>query len=208
MEKELEIYYDHYKDSFSYLRQYLKQRDKYFMYSVILLSLVFFNSMLPEDFEIVSKELIKNKIGIKEFSNLKLINSFLLFSLLSVVIKYFQINLLIERQYSYLHHIEKRLSFKLKEFNIFREGKAYLNQYPIFGSIVHRIYTIGFPFLLIILLLTKWKTYFSSSSNFKLVSFFSFDTLTIWTTITLTIFYLIWIHFKDFSNCKKKKNVG
>jgi hypothetical protein len=208
MEKELEIYYDHYKDSFSYLRQYLKQRDKYFMYSVILLSLVFFNSMLPEDFEIVSKELIKHKIGIKEFSNLKLINSFLLFSLLSVVIKYFQINLLIERQYSYLHHIEKRLSFKLKEFNIFREGKAYLNQYPIFGSIVHRIYTIGFPFLLTILLLTKWKTYFSSSNDFKLVSFFSFDTLTIWTTITLTIFYLIWIHFKDFSNCKKKKNVG
>ncbi|MDC9724196.1 MAG: hypothetical protein PSN34_15710 [Urechidicola sp.] len=204
MEKELEIYYDHYKDSFSYLRQYLKQRDKYFMYSVILLSLVFFNSMLPTDFEIISKEIIKNKIGIEEFGNLKLINSFLLFSLLSIVIKYFQINLLIERQYSYLHHIEKRLSFKLKEFNIFREGKAYLNQYPIFGNIVHRVYTIGFPFLLIILLLIKWRASFLA--EFKLVSFFSFDTIVIWLTIILTLFYLLWIHFKDFNSCKKKKN--
>jgi len=208
MEKGLEIYYDHYKDSFSYLRQYIKQRDKYFMYSVILLSLVFFNSMLPIDFEIASKEFIGNKVGLEKFNNFKLINSLLLFSLLSVVIKYFQVNLLIERQYSYLHHIEKRLSFKLKEFNIFREGKSYLNNYPIFGSIVHRIYTIGFPFLLIILLLVKWRNYFLNDNEFKLVSFFSLDTIVIWLTIILTLFYLIWIHFKDFKNCKSKKNKG
>lgn len=208
MEKELEIYYDHYKDSFSYLRQYLKQRDKYFMYCVILLSLVFFNSILPIDFEILSKGIIENKIGIKEFDNLKLINSLLLFSLLSILIRYYQVNILIERQYSYLHHVEKKLSFKLKEFNIFREGKAYLNQYPIFGIIIHRVYTIGFPFLLQILLLIKWKAYFSESFEFQLVSFFSLDTVIIWLTLILTLFYLLWIHFKDFSYCKNKNNEG
>ncbi len=200
---EIEIYYDHYKDTFTYLREYLKQRDKYFMYCVILLTLVFINSMLPIDFEIATKDFIKNKVGLEKFNNLKVINSLLLFILLSMVIKYFQINVLIERQYKYLHHIEKKLSKNLKEFNIFREGKSYLNNYPFFSRIVHRIYTIIFPVLLIILLIIKWTGYFSSYSEFKLLTFFSLDTIIIWCIIILTLFYLIWIHFKDCKNCKK-----
>jgi hypothetical protein len=114
-EKELEIYYDHYKDSFSYVLLYLKQRDKYFFYSVIVLSLLFLNSFLPNDFEILSKSLIEKKIGLNEFSNFRLIDSILLFSVLSIAIKYFQINLLIERQYKLIFlqkngHLKKSYS--------------------------------------------------------------------------------------------------
>lgn len=208
MEKELEIYYDHYKDSFSHLRNYIKQRDKYFLYCIILLALVFLNTILPHDFELISKAYLEKKIGLKDLNNLKLLNSFLLFCMLSISIKYFQVNLLIERQYSYIHHVEKRLSFKLNEFNIFREGKSYLSNYPIFGSIVHRIYTIGFPILLIALLAIKWHTCLSTVNEFKWISFFSFDTLIIGSIVILTIFYLIWIHFQDFRNCKSSKNEG
>jgi hypothetical protein len=207
-EKELEIYYDHYKDSFSYMRLYLKQRDKYFFYSVIVLSLLFLNSILPNDFEILSKSIIEKNIGLNEFNNFKLIDSILLFSILSIVIKYFQINLLIERQYKYIHHIEKRISFKLEDFNIFREGKAYLKQYPFFSSIIHRIYTIGFPILLILLIVIKWREILLSTENFEIISFFSFNTLIAIIIVILTFFYLIWIHFKDFKKCKKKKNKG
>lgn len=206
MEKELEIYYDHYKDTFSHLSKYLSKRDKYFKYAIALLALLFFNSFLPSDFEKISQIILEKKIGIKEISNLKLIDSLLLFGLLSVTIKYFQANLLIERQYNYLHHVEKKLSSKLDNFNIFREGKAYLSNYPIFGSIVHRIYTIGFPILLIILVFVKWIGYFQISFSFKLVSFFTFDTLITFGIIILTFFYLMWIHFRDFKNCKKKKS--
>jgi len=207
-EKELEIYYDHYKDSFSYLRLYLKQRDKYFFYSVLILFLLFLNSILPNDFEILSKSIIEKKIGLNEFSNFRLIDSILLFSVLSIAIKYFQINLLIERQYKYIHHIEKRLSHKLDDFNIFREGKAYLNQYPFFSSIIHRIYTIGFPVLLILLIVIKWRETLILTKNYEIFSFFSFNTLISSIIIVLTLFYLIWIHFKDFKNCRKKKNKG
>jgi len=206
MEKELEIYYDHYKDTFSYLREYLSLRDKYFKYAVVLLALLFFNSLLPSDFEIITKTILEKKVGIKEFSNLKLIDSLLLFGLLSITIKYFQVNLLIEKQYSYLHHVEKKLSLKLKTFNIFREGKAYLDNYPIFGSIVHRIYTIGFPILLIVLVIVKWLEYFQESFRYKFVSFFTFNTIITFGIVILTIFYLMWIHFKDFKNCIKNKN--
>jgi hypothetical protein len=130
----------------------------------------------------------------------------LLFSVLIIVIKYFQINLLIERQYKYLHHIEKKLSQKLDDFNIFREGRAYLNEYPFYSSIIHRIYTIGFPILLILLIVIKWKEKLSLTKNYEIFSFFSFDTLISGIIIILTLFYLLWIHFKDFKNCKKKKN--
>jgi len=205
MEKELEIYYDHYKDTFSYLRKYLSQRDKYFNYAVGLLALLFLNSFLPSDFEKFSQAIFEKKIGIKEFSNFKLLNSLSLFGLLSITIKYFQVNLLIERQYNYLHHVEKKLSLKLENFNIFREGKAYLDNYPIYGSILHRIYTIGFPILLIVLVIVKWLGYFHAPFIFKFVSFFTFDTLITFGIIILTIFYLMWMHFKDFKNCKKKK---
>ena len=207
-EKELEIYYDHYKDSFSYVRTYLKQRDKYFFYSVIALSLLFINFFLPNDFEIISKSLIEKNIGLKEFNNYKLIDSLLLFCISIFNIKYFQVNLLIERQYKYIHHIEKKLSNKLDDFNIFREGKAYLNLYPLFSSLIHRIYTIVFPILLILLIYIRWYANLMLTKNFELFSFFSFDTLVSLIIEILTILYLIWLHFKDFKYCKKKKNKG
>ena len=174
MEKELDVYYDHYKDTFSWLRKYLGARDKYFWYLVLLMAVLLLNSWLPSDFTKITQVILKRNIGISDFSNFMLIDSLLLFSILSVSIKYFQSNLLIERQYSYLHHIEKKLSRKLDHFNIFREGKAYLIDYPIFSSIVHRIYTIAFPILLMILVVYKWVYIFKSVN---ICGFFWFDTL-------------------------------
>jgi len=203
MEKELDIYYDHYKDTFSWLRKYLNARDKYFRYLVFLMAVLLLNSWLPSDFTKVTQIILKKNIGISDFSNFMLIDSLLLFSILSVSIKYFQSNLIIERQYSYLHHIEKKLSGKLNHFNVFREGKAYLSDYPIFSSIVHRIYTIAFPALLIILVVYKW-IYILKSVN--ILGFFWFDTMVSLSIILLTLCYLTWIHFRDFKKCRKNKN--
>ncbi len=200
MEKELEIYYDHYKDTFSWLRKYLESRDKYFRYLVILITILYFNSWLPSDFEKITQFLLKKNIGVSDFSNFMLIDSLLLFSVLGVSIKYFQTNLLIERQYSYLHHLEKKLSQKMSNFNIFREGRAYLDNYPIFSSIVHRIYTIVFPLLLIVLVALKWKYIFYSVNG---TGFFWFDTIVCASIIILTLCYLMWIHFRDFKKCNK-----
>lgn len=202
MEKELEIYYDHYKDTFSWLRKYLDSRDRYFKYLVFLLAILVLNSSLPSDFAEVTQVILKKNIGVSGFSNFMLIDSLLLFSILSVSIKYFQFNLLIERQYPYLHHIEKKLSRKLKNFNVFREGKAYLNHYPIFSSIVHRIYTIAFPILLVTLVTYKWL-YIIESVNKP--GFFWFDTIVSLFIIILTLCYMAWVHFGDFKKCRKMK---
>ena len=203
MEKEIEIYYDHYKDTFSYISKYIVLRDKYFKYAVGMLVLLFFSSVLPSDFNKLSQAILKKNIGIENLLNFRVIESFMIFVIFSISIKYFQINLLIERQYYYLHEIENNLSSKLKNFNIYREGKAYKDQYPLFNSIVHRIYTIAFPTLLLILVFIFWLKELQKVSNFKLFSLFSFNTIMSFGIIGITIFYLIWIHFKDF---KKEKN--
>lgn len=203
MEKELEIYYDHYKDTFSWLRKYLDSRDRYFKYLVFLLAILVLNSWLPSDFSELAKIIVKKNIGVSGFSNFMLIDSLLLFSILSISIKYFQSNLLIERQYAYLHHIEKKLSRKLNNFNVFREGKAYLDRYPIFLSIIHRIYTIAFPILLVTLVAYKWF-YILESVNKP--GFFWFDTVVSLSIIILTLSYMAWVHFRDFQKCKENKN--
>jgi len=203
-EKELEIYYDHYKDTFLWLRKYLERRDKYFGYLILLIAVLYFNSWLRSDFEIIIKTLLSKKFGINGFSNFALIDSVLLFVVLSISIKYFQANLLIERQYSYLHHIEKRLSRSLTSFNIFREGKAYLSNYPLVLSFIHRIYTIVFPVFLILLVAIKWYSLVGSGINNS--RFFMFDTIVCSLIIILTLLYLIWIHFRDFRKCKKVPN--
>ncbi|MBC2694469.1 MAG: hypothetical protein HF982_04165 [Desulfobacteraceae bacterium] len=79
MEKELDIYYDHYKDTFSLLRKYLDARDKYFRYLVFLMAVLLFNSWLPSDFTKVTQVILKKNIGISDFSNFMLIDSLLLF---------------------------------------------------------------------------------------------------------------------------------
>ena len=83
MEKELEIYYDHYKDTFSWMRKYLTSRDRYFTYLVCLVTVLFLNSWLPHDFNNVTKIILKEKVGISDFSNFMLVDSLLLFSILS-----------------------------------------------------------------------------------------------------------------------------
>lgn len=197
-EAELDIYYDHYKDTVAHLKEHGKQRNRYFTYLIILMALVFLNSTLPNDFNLLANAIVEDKTGITTFKNLKLLDSVLLFSLLIVLVRYYQSNLLIERQYEYVHGMEDKLNTSMTNFKILREGKAYLTGYPIYGKIVHRIYTIGIPVLLIVLLVVKWTENWAREEYKAWISYFSFNTIVIATTIVLTLFYLVWLHFRDF----------
>jgi hypothetical protein len=192
----IEIYYDHYKDTFSYLREYIKLRDKQFIYVVFLFGLLFFNTFSPIEFKEVTKILIEKQTGIMQ-NSFSLLDSVLLFLVLSFSIKYFQSNILIQKQYKYLHKLEEDLSKNFENFEISRESKGYLNDYPIFSSIVHRIYTMVFPSLIILLSIIKWMNIVNNQS---IDSYFWFNTMTIISIIGLTTFYLYWINFK-----RKKK---
>lgn len=198
LEKEIEIFYDHYKDSFAYLRKYLNLRDRYFLFALICIVILFFQIHTPELSTKISETLIKNKIGQEIQIDFNILNTVFLVFFLSILIKYFQINLYIDRQYDYIHKIEENLTNKLAQFEITREGKSYANNYPVVLSIVHRIYTIFFPALIIVGLFVKWISEYNTFKSGGKFGFFIIDSAVLLIIFGLTIFYLIWIHFKDF----------
>jgi len=203
---EIELYYDHYKETFVNLKRYLQLRDRFLLVSLITLALVFFQVHLPEETANVFDALIKNKLGSDLSVDFGSINTLLLVILLGAVVKYFQTNLYIDRTYEYLHQAEKELSLNIKKFSITREGESYLSNYPLVLSLVSRIYTVLFPILLIFCLVQK--------SAYEVKSFCEGQTLinllingsVILLILGVTMLYLVWIHFKDFKRTIEKES--
>jgi len=155
-EKKLEILYDHYKDSFLHVLEYLKQRERLFVLVLIVIFLQFlqisFSGQYLEAFNnFVEKQFNLDFVFSKEF-----LNNIFWFLLFSISLRYFQINILINRQYDYLHFLEDKLCEKSGDENfIRREGKGYLDNYPVFSDWAHIVYTWAFPILLIFVGLIK-----------------------------------------------------
>jgi hypothetical protein len=57
----------------------------------------------------------------------------------------------VERQYPYIHKLEEEIGGGV----LAREGKAYLEKYPIFSNWMWLLYTIVFPVLLFSIVLAK-----------------------------------------------------
>lgn len=148
--KKIEIYYDHYKDTFEHIINYKNNRDKFFIYLVLITYITFFNLQNPEAITNIIFSLLSENFGIKYQFNSDFLNSTLIFLFLSILVKYFQSHINLERQYNYIHAIEKKL--QNKGLKITREGSSYLENYPKILSVIHRIYTLIFPILLLILI--------------------------------------------------------
>jgi hypothetical protein len=199
-EKNIEIYYDHYKNTFEVQKEYIKKRNLYYFISLILLTVVSFQITNPDQTIQISNELIKQKIGEITISY-AFINSLLLLAFLSITMMYFQINLIIERYYKYIQKMEESISEYLTPFKIDREGGAYLNQYPWISTLVHYIYTIVYPIIIIIVSILKWKSEINLYKENLCNGHFIFDIIIIILIIILTVLYLIKLYFNDF---KKK----
>ena len=154
-EKKLEIYYDHYKDTFENIKIYLQRRNYLTIVMLCLVAVLSFQITNPEKSTEISNELIKKNLG-NVFIDFKYIESILLFALLWITIMYYQIIFVIEKHYSYIHDIEQKLSIRMSPLEIGREGKNYLDHYPWLSSVVDKIYTIVFPSALIFVALFKW----------------------------------------------------
>ena len=196
-EKKIEILYDHYKDTFENQKSSLQKRNYYTLICLGLIATLSFQMSNPDQSNVISNELIKKNIGdIKiDFSY---INNVLTFALLWVVIMYYQINFLIEKIYKYIQEIE------MKQFEISREGKTYLDHYPWLSEVVHKIYSIGFPVTLICVSIIKWST----EKNLIVEPFknghFWFDTVFLFGIVLTSLLYLTNRHFNDFRKQKKK----
>lgn len=197
-EKKIEIFYDHYKDTFENIKTYIQRRNYFTI--VILCFAVFLSFQItnPEKTIEISNELVKKNVG-EVIIDFNYISSILLFAMFWVVIMYYQIIFVIEKHYKYIHEIEEKLSKEITPFEIRREGKNYLDHYPWLSIVVDRIYTVLFPIGLILIATIKWISDFNTLNRFGLN--FWIDSIFLFGIILTSVLYISNRHFNDF---KKK----
>ncbi|MCK4635986.1 MAG: hypothetical protein KAT32_03910 [Candidatus Moranbacteria bacterium] len=155
-EKKLEILYDHYKDTSLNVKEYIKQRDKIFVFLIIVIFILFLQLSFSNQSLSALNKFIENKIGFNFYFSEEFFNGVLWFILFSFLLRYSQINVLINRQYDYLHSVEDCICIKASKKNyIRREGHEYLKNYPFLSEWAHIVYTWIFPILLIFILFIK-----------------------------------------------------
>ena len=131
--------------------------------------------------ESILSQLIANKLGLVAPLNISFVGSIIWFGLLSLVIKYFQTVFIIEKYYPYLHNLEKQVDEACGKNIITREGRTYLENYPLFSAWTHFLYTILFPILLFIVVTLKISNELSyqwpitPTTLFNFAAFFMFD---------------------------------
>jgi hypothetical protein len=150
---KLEVLHDHYKESFLHIREREKQRDRLFLFVIALIGVLFLEIQYSDVFpnilgNIKLEEFVKLDISIMPISIFLSVTWTYLFF---IVLKYCQSSILIERQYEYLHHLEDKISQLFGDQSVYcREGRKYLNKYPLFFNMVWFFYTLLFPIIIIL----------------------------------------------------------
>lgn len=194
-DEKLKILYDHYKDSFANAKEFLDRRDRIFYVLLVVLGLTVIQITLPIETINIASELLSNYVGLKVTVGTELANSVLWFALLSLLVRYYQSVVYIQRLYPYIHKLEERLSSLLEEKDIIsREGKYYLKDYPLFSKWSWQLYTIFLP--LLIITLTGWKVINDFSISSALSIGLVINCIIFLAIVVSTSLYLLLLHFE------------
>ncbi|MCP4651313.1 MAG: hypothetical protein GY853_14690 [PVC group bacterium] len=161
--------YDHYKDSFSYLRQYLDTRDRLLALILGVVIVMMFQLFSPAEAQSVISQLISQKLGLKQSIDFSFIGSVMWFLMLSLCVKYFQTVVYINNNYKYIHKLEDEISPIYKNAIFQREGKFYSDDKSLFKRWVRLLFTIILPLLLMLVLTVKIYTEIFLGESFSLI---------------------------------------
>lgn len=193
-ESTVTILHDHYVNTCQYVWKLVGIRDRLFLAVLLLLGLQFFQISDPDQSSQAIVKSLNNYIGSNISLNKDVLSTILWFALLSFVIRYFQVNIFINRQYDYLHKLEEKFTELFGEKIITREGEHYLSKYPIFSDWIHLLYTWIFPMLLVLVggfkIYSDWPGY----ENIEIAYFLSF--LFFLMIAISTTLYMLSLHAK------------
>lgn len=191
----LEIAYDHYKETFTYVKEAEKDRNKIFIILTLLITALYLFAIKPGSLYQIINDVIRGQWQISVDVGLGTVQSLLWVILLFYSIRYFQINTYIERQYNYLNKLESNIANKV-DFIFEREGRGYLDKYPLLLDVIYYIYTWAFPIIYIVVICYKivleWINRFSIGNVI-------FNTVISGCIVGTSILYLIMLHTKQSS---------
>ncbi|MCR9225521.1 MAG: hypothetical protein NXH70_15745 [Hyphomonas sp.] len=178
----------HYENTFQQTMKVLSRRDRSFLLIIFILGLFWLQVWTPSELNKAAAAFWKSQIGNVANINVQLLDSLLWCALLGVTIRYFQICVHVERLYEYIHALEDEISPNYSGAAFTREGRSYLNDYPVYRKWASFIYTVFFPSLIVMTISFKiWNEYNSIGITPKLW----FDgTIFLATFVTLSIYVL------------------
>lgn len=191
-DKNLEIAYDHYKDTVQYLKEDLKKRDKLILILLVLICFYFFIELKTDETVDATNIFITSKMGINYKFNYDILIIANLLFILIVELKYFQLCIYIERQYEYLSKLEDTINSIMGTKIVTREGFSYLNEYPLLSAFIHRIYNYILPFGIILTFFTKLQNIIIYFLKNKI--FYSVSMILIFLILICSFLYLLFIN--------------
>ena len=181
-----EILYDHYKDTIEETKKQESRRNKLFIIILIHIFVLFLVSYKPESMCNVISDLLMEKWKMGFYFSINIIQIAIMISMLYCVIRYYQINIQINRIYPYIHTIENELSKQISK-NFTREGTNYLKEYPKTQNIVYFCYKYIFPVFYIIALI--YRVVINNTWNSPVIK--SIEVIITILLIILNIVYMI-----------------
>ena len=136
-DKKAAMLNDHYKDTFSNLAGYRKQRNRVILYSLITIVVIFLFALFPKEATPAILQAILNKLGAKTTDispHPVWMYGFLVAVLLCMSIKYREYTMAIDNQYSYLQKLEAELNSLYPRSILFtRETNFSSKEHPTFA---------------------------------------------------------------------------
>lgn len=169
MEK-VNLYYDHYKDSYEQQKGYLAKRDRLtallLIFAVLLIGLLFDPSTFTDKINLM----IGSQVEDLSF-DLQFINTGLILITFWCLLQYYMVVIQIEKMYKYIDECEKKLIQSMPCFPINREGAYYLKSYPWLKDCADYFFVIGFPLCFIVLGVVKIIHEWTWTTGLRFVDF-------------------------------------
>ncbi len=191
-ELRITILHEHYRDSFQYVRELWKLRNRLLVLILLVLTLMFLQITDAAELNKAIAGLGKKSLGVMISVNPLFLNTLMWVVLLAVTIPYFQYSVLIDRQYTYLDGLEGRLRELLQDDVIAREGRFYLTERSLFQRHVKHLYLSVFPALLVLAVAVQWWNEIGGRGNWD--PHLILDSLLALILLGYTGLYLLWVH--------------
>src|SRR5579864_4527579 len=104
-EAKLTLLNDHYKDTNAKIEKTIKNRDRSFLFILILLGVLAFQLFSPQQSNTVLTQVVQKKLNVDAAVSINFIGTLIWFGLLAMAIRYFQSVINLEKHYKYVHEL-------------------------------------------------------------------------------------------------------
>lgn len=191
-----ELLYDHYKETFSIIKETITQRNRFFVMVFLVMTLQFLFASSPDSVSYLIICIIQKQYEIDISNQMSILQSFLWLILLYLTMRYYQATIHIEKQYNCIYSIEADIS-NIEHITFDRESGNYLLNYPKMSDFVDVLYKWVFPIIYCLIICYKIVIeYITSKFGFLLL----LNSVLFISCFILTILYLVFLHGKRNNN--------